>query len=123
MSIRGIRGAVATQDNTHQAIYTATQELLSAILQANADLDLRDLASAFFTVTEDLDAAFPALAARDMGWGQVPMLCAREIPVPGSMPRLVRVLLHWNTEHSQTEIQHVYLGETANLRPDLVHVR
>ncbi len=123
MPIRGIRGAVAAQVNTHEAIYAATQELLTAIMKANADLDVRDLASAFFTVTEDLDAAFPALAARDMGWGQVPMLCAREIPVPGSMPRLVRVLLHWNTEHSQAEIQHVYLGETAKLRPDLVHIR
>lgn len=120
MPIRGVRGAVAAQENTHQAIYAATQSLLLAILQANPGLEICDLASAFFTLTEDLDAAFPALAARDLGWDQVPMLCAREIPVPGSMPRLVRILLHWNTEKTQSEIQHVYLGETAKLRPDLV---
>jgi len=121
MTIRGVRGANIAQENTHASIYQATQELLLAMQEANPSLHPNDLASAFFTLTQDLDAAFPALAARDMGWSLVPMLCAREIAVPGSMPGLVRVLLHWNTDLSQSEINHVYLGETASLRPDLVN--
>jgi chorismate mutase len=75
--------------------------------------------SALFTVTEDLASTFPAQAARRMGWSQVPMLCAREIPVPGSLPRVIRVLVHWNTGTPQAEINHVYLRDAVTLRPDL----
>jgi chorismate mutase len=119
MSVRGVRGATVAQDNTSQAILEATQELLLAMLEANPSLATEDLASAFFTVTDDLDANYPALAARGIGWQYVPMLCAREIPVPTGVPRVIRVLLNWNTTRSQTEIRHIYLHEAARLRPDL----
>ena len=79
-----------------------------------------DVASALFTVTDDLNSTFPAQGARQMGWGLVPMLCAREIPVSGSLPRVIRVLVHWNTELAQNEITHVYLRDAVKLRPDLV---
>jgi chorismate mutase len=119
MSIRGIRGAVTTSRNQPQAIFKATRELLEAILQANPDLQPEELASVFFTLTEDLDAAYPAEAARQIGWTSVPMLCAKEIPVPGSLPGCIRVLLHWNTELPQHAVHHVYLGEATQLRPDI----
>jgi chorismate mutase len=119
MSIRGIRGAVIASENNSESILTATTELLIAIQKENPDLRSDDIASAIFTMTEDLDAAYPAQAARQLGWGEVPLFCAQEIPVPGSLQRCIRVLLHWNTEHSQKEVQHVYLGRAAQLRPDL----
>ncbi len=117
MPCRGVRGATTTEANTAAAILAATAELLARIVEANG-LAAEDLASAFFTVTPDLDAAFPAQAARQIGWAQVPLLDAREIPVPGSLPRCVRVLLHWNTGRSQAEVRHVYLRGAAGLRPD-----
>ncbi len=119
MPIRGVRGATVAAENTSQAILAATQELLLAMLQANPDLQSEDIASAFFTVSDELDAQYPALAARGIGWRYVPMLCAREIPVPTGVPRVIRVLLHWNTDRSQATINHVYLHEAARLRPDL----
>ncbi len=103
-----------------EAIYQATADLLQAILTANPTLEPQELASVFFTVTNDLRSAYPALAARKFqGWQEVPLLCAREIPVPGSLPRCIRVLIHWNTELRQDEVNHVYLGEATKLRPDL----
>ena len=119
MTTRGVRGATVAAENTSQAILAATQELLLAMLEANPGLQADDLASAFFTVTDDLDANYPALAARGIGWHLVPMLCAREIPVPTGIPRVIRVLLHWNTVQPQSETRHVYLHEAARLRPDL----
>lgn len=119
MPIRGIRGAIQARENTAEAILQSTQELLSAILAANPSLQSLDIASVIFTVTSDLTAAFPAKAARVMGWNQVPLFCAQEIPVPGSLASCIRVLLHWNTDLPQSEIQHVYLGQAASLRPDL----
>lgn len=119
MPVRGIRGATVAEADNPEAIYTATTELLEAILAANPDLQLDELASAIFTVTDDLSTAYPATAARRFGWTQVPMLCAREIPVPGGLQRCIRLLLHWNTELNPAEITHVYLGEAARLRPDL----
>lgn len=123
MTMRGVRGATVAQENSSQAILDATQELLLAMLEANPGLETADLASAFFTVTDDLDANYPALAARGIGWHQVPMLCAREIPVPTGIPRVIRVLLHWNTLQVQSEIHHVYLRDAAKLRPDLMAVQ
>lgn len=79
-----------------------------------------DVGSAIFTVTEDLASTFPAQAARQMGWSMVPMMCAREIPVPGSLRKVIRVLVHWNTDVPQSEIKHVYLRDAVKLRPDLV---
>lgn len=119
MPVRGIRGATAATEDQSEAILSATRELLGAIQTANPTLDPADLASAIFTVTEDLTAAYPAKAARKLGWTVVPLMCAREIMVPGSLPRCIRVLLHWNTDLPQSAIRHVYLGEAAKLRPDL----
>ncbi len=123
MAIRGVRGATQAEANESESIWAATRELLEAILEANPLIQVEEIASAFFTVTDDLDANYPAYAARTMGWDHVPMLCAREIPVPGGMGRVIRVLLHWNTSQPQLAIQHVYLGETLRLRPDLAAIR
>ena len=120
MTIRGIRGATTVSADEPDLILQATRELLEEILTENEDMQPEDLASAIFTVTDDLASTFPAQAARQMGWDMVPMLCAREIPVPNSLPRVIRVLVHWNTELPQSEIKHVYLREAVKLRPDLV---
>ena len=120
MPIRGIRGATTVSADDPELILEATRELLEAILQQNEAMEPEDVASALFTVTDDLASTFPAQGARQMGWGLVPMLCAREIPVPNSLPRVIRVLVHWNTELKQKEITHVYLREAVKLRPDLV---
>ena len=119
MPIQGVRGAATAAGNQPQAILDATRELLEAILEANPGLRTEDLASVFFTLTEDLDAAYPAEAARRMGWTHVPMMCAREIPVPSSPPACIRVLLLWNTDRPQESVRHVYTGDAARLRPDL----
>lgn len=120
MSTRGIRGATTVSADQPDLILEATRELLEAILDANASMKPEDVGSAIFTVTEDLSATFPAQAARRMGWGLVPMICAREIPVPGSLPRVIRVLMHWNTDMPQDKITHIYLRDAVKLRPDLV---
>ena len=120
MTIRGIRGATTVLADQPDLILQATRELLEAILDANFQMKPEDVASAIFTVTDDLLSTFPAQAARQMGWELVPMLCAREIPVPDSLPRVIRVLVHWNTELPQSEIKHVYLRDAVKLRPDLV---
>ncbi len=120
MPIRGIRGATTVTADDPDLILQATRELLEEILEENEGMQPEDVASAIFTVTDDLAATFPAQGARQMGWGLVPMLCAREIPVPNSLPRVIRVLVHWNTELPQDEITHVYLRDAVKLRPDLV---
>jgi chorismate mutase len=120
MAIRGVRGATTVSADEPDLILEATRELLEAILEANKSMKPEDVGSAFFTVTDDLASTFPAQAARQMGWSLVPMVCAREIPVPGSLPRAIRVLVHWNTDMPQSEITHVYLREAVKLRPDLI---
>ncbi len=120
MAIRGIRGATTVTADDPEIILQATRELLEEILSENPGMKPDDIASAIFTVTEDLASTFPAQAARQMGWGLVPMLCSREIPVPGSLPKVIRVLVHWNTDALQNEVTHVYLREAVKLRPDLV---
>ncbi len=119
MPVRGVRGAIGVAENTAEAILSATRQLLRAILEANPGLRPEDIASIFFTLTPDLDATYPAFAARQLGWVETPLLCAREVPVPDAMPRVVRVLVHWNTERPLQAIRHVYLGRAARLRPDL----
>ena len=119
MSLRGIRGATSVEADQPELIISATRELLESIVQSNPGLTTTSIASALFTSTEDLVAVHPALGARQMGWNQVPMMCAQEIPVPGSLPRCIRVLIHWNTEIEQDQIRHIYLREAAKLRPDL----
>jgi chorismate mutase len=120
MPIRGIRGATTVVADEPSLILQATRELLEAILDENEDMKTEDIASAIFTVTDDLASTFPAQGARQMGWGLVPMMCAREIPVPGSLRRVIRVLVHWNTEAAQNAVKHVYLRDAVKLRPDLV---
>jgi chorismate mutase len=119
MPLRGIRGATTVSSDQEEEILAATQELLVAIRQANPTLQPEDLASILFTVTPDLTAAYPAKAARQLGWTEVPLLDSQEIPVPGGLPHCIRVLLHWNTGLGQKDIRHVYLGEAVRLRPDL----
>jgi len=121
MQTRGIRGATTITTDTKETVLSATRELLDAILAANPDLKTDAIASVLFTTTEDIASAYPALAARQTGWDQVPMMCAREIPVPGGLPMCIRVLIHWNTDKKQSEIQHVYLREAVKLRPDIVN--
>ena len=120
MNTRGIRGATTIQADDKEQVISATKELLTAILASNPDLRPADIASALFIVTDDITSAFPAQAAHQLGWDLVPMVCAREIPVPGSLPHVIRVLIHWNTEIAQSKIKHVYLREAVKLRPDLV---
>ena len=117
-SVRAFRGAITAAANEREAILAATVELLEALTRQNT-LGPDDVISAVFTVTEDLDAVFPAEAARRIGWSQVPLLCAREIPVPGALGRCIRVLLHAETALARTDVQHVYLKEATRLRPDL----
>jgi chorismate mutase len=119
MSIRGIRGATTICEDNAEAMLAATRELLLAICEANPTLRPTDIASIFFTVTPDLHAAHPALAARELGWVEVPLMCAQEIPVPGSLACTIRALIHWNTELTQKDIRHVYLRDAVRLRPDL----
>lgn len=113
---RGIRGATTVEHNNREEILSATTELLQLMIRHN-DLQTEDIASAIFSLTEDLDAEFPAVAARGLGWTEVPLMCAREIPVPGSLDRCIRVLLHVNTTRSMAEIQHIYIRGAVNLRP------
>ncbi len=115
---RGVRGATSVESNTREAILNATRQLLALMIRRN-QIDPLDVASAVFTVTRDLDAEFPALAARQMGWLEVPLLCGYEVEVPGSLGMCVRILVHWNTPNSQKEIQHVYIHKAVALRPDL----
>lgn len=119
MATRGVRGATTVMRDEEGPILEATEELLTALVAANG-IDPEDVAGIFFTVTEDLSAAFPARAARLMGWAQVPLMDAREISVPGSLPRCIRVMLLWNTSRAQEEIVHVYQREARRLRPDIV---
>jgi chorismate mutase len=120
MATRGVRGAISVTADLPEEILTATREMLSAMLAANPGLRVEEIGAAIFSVTEDIRSVFPAQAAREMGWKLVPMMCAGEIPVPDSLPYVIRVLILWNTDQKQSEIQHVYLGKAASLRPDLV---
>ena len=119
LACRGVRGAITVEDNEARAILSATEELLQALIDANG-LRQEDVASVIFTTTGDLDAVCPAVAARQLGWTRTALLCLQEMAVPGSLPRCIRVLVHWNTERAIDEIQHVYLREARCLRPDLV---
>jgi len=116
MATRGIRGATTVEHNDRDEILTATRELLEVIVRLNG-LRPEDIASAWFTVTPDLDAEFPAFAARELGWAEVPLMCGREIPVLGAMGRCIRVLIVWNTGKSQRDVRHAFLHRAKELRP------
>lgn len=119
MPVRGIRGATTVKQDNPDAILEATRELIEEIVKANPGLNPEDIAVCFFSVTPDLQSTFPAQAARQLGWQLVPLMCAQEIAVTGSLPGCIRVLILWNTEHPQTTIKHIYLREAISLRPDL----
>jgi len=116
--LRGIRGAITVEQNSAKEILAASRELLDAIIKEN-DVVAEDIASIIFTMTADLDACFPARAARDKGFKYVPLLDTLELNVPGSLARCVRILVHVNTAKSQKDIKHIYLKEAACLRVDL----
>ena len=117
MRLYALRGATTVTANDGDAILAATDELMHAILERNA-LAPEDLVSCIFTLTEDLDAEFPAVAARRMGLSAVPLLCAREVPVPGALPRVIRVLIHYYAPEDH-QAAHVYLHDARKLRSDL----
>jgi len=122
MRLRAIRGAITVERDAPELVYAATRELLSEIIARNG-VDLDHIISVIFTVTPDLTSAFPAMAARSMGWLDVPLLCTMEIPVPGAMAHCIRVLLHVESDRERSAIQHVYLGDAQSLRPDISEVR
>ena len=122
MPVRAIRGAIDVAANTREAIGAATQRLLRSLCEANA-IDQTAIISVFFTQTVDLDADFPAAAARALGWTDVPLLDAQELDVAGGMPQVIRVLVHVETDRPRAEIQHVYLDNAVSLRPDLQRER
>ncbi|NMC20181.1 MAG: chorismate mutase [Thermogutta sp.] len=115
---RGVRGAITVDANTPEAILEGTRLLLAMMIRRNG-IEERDVASVIFTTTPDLNAEFPALAARQLGWMQVALLCSHEMTVPGALDRCVRILIHWNTAKSADQIVHVYLRDAERLRPDL----
>lgn len=119
MALRGIRGATTVEEDVPEAILAATRELLQELLSRNGIADFDEIISAVFTTTPDLRSTFPAEAARALGMQHVPLLCASEIAVPGSMPLCIRVLLHVETCRSPREVVHVYLREAKRLRPDV----
>jgi chorismate mutase len=119
MPIRGIRGATTVETNTREAILEAAGELLGEIIRAN-DIQVDDVASAYFSTTTDLNAEFPAVVARrDFGWTNIALMCGHEMDVPGSLRMCLRIMLHVNTETPQGQVKHVYLRGATVLRPDL----
>lgn len=118
MPVRAIRGAVQLDADERDHLLTSVDELIRAILEQN-ELDTDDLISMLFTATPDLHSEFPALAARQLGIGDVPLLCTQELDVDGAMPRVIRVMVHAETDRTKSELRHVYLRGAAALRRDL----
>lgn len=118
MYCRGVRGATTVENDNREEILAATRQLLALMIRLNG-IEAADVASAFFSTTVDLNAEFPALAARQLGWIDTALLCTHELDVPGSLRKCIRVLLHWNTTKTAAEIQHVYVRDAVKLRPDL----
>jgi len=119
MKVRGIRGAITVAEDTEEAIITATTELLDEIITAN-DLKQEDVASITFSMTPDLNSAFPAVAARELGWNDVALFCCQELAINDALKKCIRILIHYNTDESLAELDHIYLKQAKQLRPDLV---
>lgn len=119
MLVRGVRGAITVEENSAEAILSATEEMLVWLIEANG-IEEDDVASVLFTSTPDINAAFPAKAARNMGWRHVALMGFQEIDVPEGLKMCVRVLIHWNTDKSNHELKHAFLRGAMALRPDLV---
>lgn len=117
VACRGVRGATTCASNTRDAILAATSELLLTVIDANG-IDKADVASVWFTTTAEINAEFPAVAARQLGWTETALMCTHEMSVPGSLPACIRLIIHWNTSKLQSEIVHVYLHGASALRPD-----
>ena len=115
--VRGVRGATTAEANTREAILLATHELLRLMIEAN-NIQPDEVASAIFTTTLDLNADYPALAARALGWHDVALMCMHEMSVPHGLKQCIRILLHWNTAAAAQDVQHVYIKGAINLRPD-----
>lgn len=120
MKFRGVRGATTADENSADAILRATRALLRAMIEEN-EIDEDDVASIIFTTTPDLTAAFPAKAARDLGWSRTALLGCQEIDAPDGIPRCIRILIHWNTPKTLDEVRHVYMAGALALRPDLFY--
>lgn len=118
MNVRGIRGAITVKKNSKEDIVASTRTLLKKMVAENK-IKTEDIASAIFSVTKDLNAQFPAVAARELGWIYTPLLCAYEINVPKSIKKCVRVLLLINSKKAQKDIKNIYIGAASNLRPDM----
>lgn len=117
MAFRGVRGAITVERDERELVLRATRELLALMIRLNG-IDSEDVGSIIFSTTRDIRSVFPALAGRQLGWLDVPLLCTHEMDVPGALPFCIRILLHWNTDKAQNQIQHVYLREATSLRPD-----
>src|SRR6188474_1664852 len=118
MACRGVRGATTVENDTREEILAATRQLLALVIRLNG-IEPADVGSVIFSTTTDLNAEFPALAARQLGWVDTALLCTHELDVPGSLGKCIRVLLHWNTDKKAGDIQHVYIRGAVKLRPDL----
>ncbi len=117
--VRGVKGATTTDGTSAEHVLAATEQLLSALIEAN-EIDQDDVAAVQFTTSPDLVAEFPAVAARErFGWNDVPLMCGHEMARPGALTQCIRILIFWNTDKAQNEIRHAYLNDAAKLRPDL----
>ena len=119
MACRGVRGATTVEQDQPEEVLTATRELLAAMIFAN-DMKSEDVASIIFTTTADVVSVYPAVGARQLGWVDVPLICAQEMQVAGSLTHCIRIMLHWNTDQPQGEVQHVFMNEAKRLRPDIL---
>lgn len=117
MLCRGVRGATTVEQTDRESVLVATRELLATMIRLNG-IDRTDVASAIFTTTTDITSVFPATAARQLGWLDVPLMCGHEMVVEGSLQKCIRIMLHWNTDKAQDQIQHIYLHGAKTLRPD-----
>ena len=117
MAVRGVRGATIARENTRDAILDATHEMLEKLVAAN-DMRVEDIASALFSTTRDLNADYPAIAARQLGWSDTALMCMHEMDVPHGLARCVRVMIHWNTDRSASDVVNVYINGAEVLRPD-----
>ena len=117
MICRGVRGATTVEQTDRESVLVATRELLATMIRLNG-IDRTDVASAIFTTTTDITSVFPATAARQLGWLDVPLMCGHEMIVEGSLQKCIRIMLHWNTDKAQDQIQHIYLHGAKVLRPD-----
>ncbi len=118
VSVRAVRGAVQVDVDEREEVLARTRELVSEVIRVN-DLTLEDFISVIFTSTADLNSEFPAVAARELGMGDVPLMCARELEITGSMPRVIRLMAHVETARPRSEVRHVYLGGAQALRRDI----